>query len=361
MHSGFLDFENRPSTLDWNIPWRRDQYCFVTLIQQISGFLDIGPRHSNIRMCFAGALQNQPVRFTLYYYYYYYLMMSPMRLLLLLLLLLLTTSCCYSKEEENIVVNIIPDHMAPRPDMDPIPMLPQVTHKVFLEIDDNGNGNDDSSGRIVLGLFGNHAPKLVQNFKALCACDTTDTTDKLCYKGSTFHRIISNFMIQGGLGKDTIFGGGQDDDIEDENFSSSSSGAAAAAAAAVMVKHNRPFLLSSANRGRRNSNTSQFFITTTKAQWLDGKHVIFGVVLEGEDVIRSIQNNHGTHGGTPRPNTVTIVDTGLLELTHDDLIPIPVARRQKANNDRTTKRRTTTTTESTTTTTTTTTPTPTQE
>lgn len=83
----------------------------------------------------------------------------------------------------------LPKKKAARPLMDPIPVLPEVTHKVYLDfkIEDGGK-----SGRIVLGLFGTHAPKLAENFRALCACDKgigTRTKKPLCYKGSTFHRI----------------------------------------------------------------------------------------------------------------------------------------------------------------------------
>lgn len=121
-------------------------------------------------------------------------------------------------------------------------------------------------------------------------------------------------MIQGGdfshhdgTGGESIYNGV---DIEDESFA---------------VKHNRNFLLSSANKGRRNSNGSQFFITTVKAQWLDNHNVVFGLVLEGEDLVMAIERQ-GTNGGKPRQK-VTIVDSGVLELTAEDKKPILVARK----------------------------------
>jgi len=121
--------------------------------------------------------------------------------------------------------------------------LPTVTHKVFLEVEIDGK----NVGRIVLGLFRTAAPKTVDNFRALCACDTGDA--KLCYKGSTFHRVIPNFMIQGGdiirgdgTGGASIYNGGGT--FADEEFK---------------VSFNRKFLLAMANSGP-DTNASQFFM-----------------------------------------------------------------------------------------------------
>ena len=219
-------------------------------------------------------------------------------------------------------------HRIHKPMLDPIPLLPEVTHKVYLDIqfDLQGEESKDAdsafsntyNGRIVLGLFGTHASKMVENFKALCECTPTDgttisTTAKsatssavsLCYRGSTFHRVIPNFMMQGGdiTNHDgtgdatTIYG----HDIVDESLS---------------VRLNRKFLLASANKGYPDSNTSQFFITTVKTQWLNGKHVVFGLVLEGTDVVKRIEEL-GTNGGKPR-RTITIVNTGVLELSDQE-------------------------------------------
>mmetsp|Transcript_15638 Transcript_15638/g.26150 ORF Transcript_15638/g.26150 Transcript_15638/m.26150 type:complete len:251 (+) Transcript_15638:811-1563(+) len=238
------------------------------------------------------------------------------RTMLLLLILLSSQSIIIDakieQEDERSVT--LPKRKVVKPLLDPIPMLPQVTHKVFLDVEIEDG--DDSGGRIELGLFGTHAPQLVENFRALCACDQGNgkrTKKPLCYKGSTFHRIITNFMIQGGdfthhdgTGGETIFGA----DIVDESFA---------------VKHNRKFLLSSANKGRRNSNASQFFITTVKAQWLDDHHVVFGFVLSGEDVVQAIERQ-GTNGGKPRQK-ITVVNSGVLELTAQEKLPIPVAQK----------------------------------
>ena len=240
---------------------------------------------------------------------------------------------CQAREERT--------HIVSKPLLDPVPVLPQVTHKVYLDIEitsappgnhpntnEHNNNGDKYSGRIVLGLFGTHAPRLVENFKTLCDCSHPSQDPALCYRGSIFHRVIPNFMVQGGdtthqdgTGGTTIYayrtttkggaGGGGATDIPDENLS---------------VPLNRKFLLASANRGYRNSNTSQFFITTVKTQWLNGKHVVFGVVLEGEDVVRRMEEE-GTNGGTPKQR-ITIVQTGSLELTEEDKEPIPVARKE---------------------------------
>jgi cyclophilin family peptidyl-prolyl cis-trans isomerase len=151
--------------------------------------------------------------------------------------------------------------------------FPVVTHRVYLAIE----MDDKSIGAIVLGLFGDIAPKAVQNFVALCNCDRGKgkfTGKDLCYKGSKIHRVITNFMIQGGdfshgngTGGESVFGGY----FEDESFD---------------VKHsNRRYMLSMANSGKKNTNLSQWYIDTVKTQWLDGKDVVFGMVLEGKQVI----------------------------------------------------------------------------
>jgi peptidylprolyl isomerase len=192
-------------------------------------------------------------------------------------------------------------------------MLPEVTHKVYLDV--MIEGDETGPVRIVLGLFGTVAPKAVENFKALCACDCGKgklTGKSLCYKGSTFHRVVPNFMIQGGdfthgdgTGGESIYG----QQFEDEPLG-------------LAIKLNRKYLLSMANSGR-NTNGSQFFINTVKAQWLDGKHVVFGVVLEGVDVVKAIERE-GSNGGHVR-KLIQIQDSGALELSEKDKRPIPVA------------------------------------
>ncbi|KAL7531885.1 hypothetical protein ACHAWF_003946, partial [Thalassiosira exigua] len=169
--------------------------------------------------------------------------------------------------------------------------LPEVTHKVYLDvlIDEE----EPIRGRIVIGLFGNAAPKTAENFRSLCACDKGrgEISGKpLCYAGSSFHRIIPNFMIQGGditedngVGGESIYGGY----FEDETFE---------------VKHNKLYLVSMANKGP-NTNGSQFFINTVKTSWLDGKNVAFGMVLSGFDVVDDIEAN-GTNPGEPLADAI---------------------------------------------------------
>jgi peptidylprolyl isomerase len=172
-------------------------------------------------------------------------------------------------------------------------MTESTNPKVFFDI----AIGDTPAGRIVMELRADVTPKTAENFRALCTGEKgMGTAGKpLHFKGSSFHRIIPEFMCQGGdftrgngTGGESIYG----TKFADENFT---------------LKHTTPGLLSMANAGP-NTNGSQFFLTTVATPWLDGKHVVFGSVVEGMGVVSAMEQV-GTRSGQPT-QPVVITDCG---------------------------------------------------
>eukprot|EP00984_Skeletonema_dohrnii_P032838 scaffold27675_cov73-Skeletonema_dohrnii-CCMP3373.AAC.2 len=152
-----------------------------------------------------------------------------------------------------------------------------VTSKVFFDIAKQTTPNSPYQplGRVVIGLYGDVVPKTVKNFETLC-------------KGTTINGQPAGFDGTGGM---SIYG----NKFADENF---------------QLKHTGPGVISMANAGQ-NTNGSQFFICTTKTPHLDGRHVVFGAVVEGMDVVREVEGM-GSRSGRPQ-GRIVISDCGILE------------------------------------------------
>jgi peptidylprolyl isomerase len=180
------------------------------------------------------------------------------------------------------------------PDNGPVPPQANITCKVYFDISVDGF----PIGRIVMGLYGDVVPKTALNFKTLCEGDQiSEDGKKLTYVGTPFHRIIPGFMCQSGditthngYGGVSIYGA----KFEDENFD---------------LKHTGGGILSMANAGP-NTNASQFFMCVKKTSHLDKKHVVFGTVLDGYDVVKEIEAC-GRRNGTPFKKVV-IAGAGVL-------------------------------------------------
>ncbi|KAK3597530.1 hypothetical protein CHS0354_018127 [Potamilus streckersoni] len=180
-----------------------------------------------------------------------------------------------------------------------------VTHEVFFDV----AIGDEKIGRIRIGLFGETAPKTVANFVQLATGE-----HGFGYKDSVFHRVIQDFMIQGGdfskgdgSGSKSIYG----EYFKDENF---------------VLKHYGAGWVSMANAGP-DTNGSQFFITVVPTPWLDGHHTVFGKVIEGMKVIRQIEKTPTNSTDWPI-NLVKIIDCGAVKVD----VPYDVSK-EGAEND----------------------------
>ncbi|CAH6720812.1 peptidyl-prolyl cis-trans isomerase D [[Candida] jaroonii] len=175
--------------------------------------------------------------------------------------------------------------------------------KVYFDITAGGV----PQGKVVFELYNDIVPKTAENFRALCTGEKGEgkAGKPLHYKGSIFHRVIKDFMCQGGdfthgsgIGGESIYG----EKFEDENFKE---------------VHDQPFLLSMANAGP-NTNGSQFFITTVPTPHLDGKHVVFGKVIQGKGIVRKLEKCEKGDQDKPKEDWI-IADCGELP---SDYVPV---------------------------------------
>ncbi|KAK9865818.1 hypothetical protein WJX84_001545 [Apatococcus fuscideae] len=166
---------------------------------------------------------------------------------------------------------------------------------VFFDVTAGGS----PLGRIEMTLRADVVPRTAENFRALCTGEkgVGKSGKPLHFKGSSFHRVITSFMCQGGdftagngTGGESIYGS----KFADENFD---------------LKHTGPGILSMANAGP-GTNGSQFFLCTVKTSWLDGKHVVFGNVTKGMDVVQKVESYGSSSGKTSKP--IVIANCGQL-------------------------------------------------
>lgn len=202
-------------------------------------------------------------------------------------------------------------------------MASSTEKRVFFDI----SVDDQTVGRLEIKLFTSQAPRTCENFRALCTGEvgrTPNNKAQLHYKGNGIHRIVRNFMIQGGditegdgRGGYSIYGRY----FDDEKFE---------------LKHSKPYLLSMANKGP-NSNSSQFFITTAPAPHCNGKHVVFGEIIKGREVVDLIENLEVDDKSKPY-SKVRIVNCGELikkkkeVKTDEDLIALEEKKKAEAKN-----------------------------
>jgi peptidylprolyl isomerase len=174
-----------------------------------------------------------------------------------------------------------------------VPPQAAITSKAFFDV----SIDNHPAGRIVIGMYGDVVPKTVKNFEALCegtmaTMGNNSKNTQLAYAGSSFHRVIPRFMIQGGdftnhngTGGLSIYGA----KFEDENF---------------QLRHTGPGIVSMANAGK-NTNGSQFFICTSKTPHLDGRHVVFGTVVDGWHVVKKVEEQGSSNGATKKQCKIT--------------------------------------------------------